>query len=127
MRKSEPPTFSKNSDFYEKVYAVVKEIPPGKVTSYGLIAEFLGAKSSARLVGYAMNGVGNRIEIPAHRVVNRIGLLTGKFHFETPETMKNRLLAEGVEFIDSDQVDMKKHGWSPSEMLPIAFRMSLIK
>lgn len=127
MKKPDKAHFSKNDDFFEKVYAVVREIPPGRVTSYGMIAEFLGAKSSARLVGYAMNGVGNRLEIPAHRVVNRSGLLTGKFHFETPDTMKSRLVSEGVEFIGDDQADIKKYGWNPSDELPVAFRLSLLR
>lgn len=115
------------ADFFEKVYRVVAEIPPGRVCSYGLIAEFLGAKSSARLVGYAMNGVGDREEIPAHRVVNRAGLLTGKFHFGHPDTMKNRLVAEGVGFLNDDQVDFRKYVWDPMAELPSAFRMQLVR
>lgn len=127
MRKKEKSALSAKLDFFERVYAVVKEIPPGRVTSYGMIGEFLGAKSSARLVGYAMNAVGDRVEIPAHRVVNRAGLLTGKFHFETQNTMKQSLLSEGIEFIGEDQVNMKKHCWDPSAELPAAFRLALLR
>lgn len=112
-------------DFYERVWSVVREIPPGRVTSYGLIARFLGTGSSARIVGYAMNAVANRNDIPAHRVVNRIGLLTGKFHFETPETMQKRLKSEGVRFINDDQVDWDAHRWDPMEALPREFRDQL--
>jgi len=125
--KKKAGTAVNQADFFEKVYRVVAEIPPGRVCSYGLIAEFLGARSSARLVGYAMNAVGDREEIPAHRVVNRVGLLTGKYHFGHPDTMKNRLLAEGVRFLNDDQVDFRNHVWIPAEELPTGFRMQLVR
>ncbi|MBN8706190.1 MAG: MGMT family protein [Bacteroidetes bacterium] len=127
MSKKDKSSLSAKLDFFERVYAVVREIPPGRVTSYGMIGEFLGAKSSARMVGYAMNAVGDRIDIPAHRVVNRSGLLTGKFHFETQNTMKERLLSEEIEFIQEDQVNMEKHCWIPSDELPAAFRLALVR
>lgn len=106
---------SGQDDFFLRVYEIVCQIPFGKVTTYGHIAQALGAKSSARLVGYALNAVGlqeRRGEIPAHRVLNRNGELTGKFHFETPHQMRDLLAAEGVEFV-GEAVNMKKHLWIP--------------
>lgn len=92
------------NDFFGKVYEVVKQIPPGRVTSYGAIAKYLGTTGSARMVGWAMNASHNHSEfIPAHRVVNRNGLLTGKHHFDTPNAMKELLENEGIEF-DGDQI-----------------------
>ena len=87
---------SKN-DFFDKVYKVVRQIPEGKVTSYGAIASYLGAKKSARLVGWAMNASHGDNSIPAHRVVNRIGLLTGKHHFGGTKVMQQLLENEGIE------------------------------
>ncbi len=106
------------SDFFEKVYEVVKQIPPGRVTSYGAIAKYLGAAGSARMVGWAMNASRNYPEfIPAHRVVNRNGLLTGKHHFDNPNAMKELLENEGIK-LDGDRiVDFKKYFWDPSEAL----------
>ena len=83
-------------DFFQKVYKVVKLIPPGRVSTYGLIARYLGSKSSSRLVGYAMNASHNDPTIPAHRVVNRLGILTGKHHFSGSNLMKNLLESEGI-------------------------------
>ena len=105
------------SDFYLKVYDVVREVPTGKVTTYGAIARFLGVQSGARMVGYAMNNVHHSPEgmtVPAHRVINRQGLLTGRHHFEG-DSMKEFLVAEGIEFIDEYQVNMDKHFWDPNE------------
>ena len=100
-------------NFFEQVYEVVKLIPPGRVTSYGAIASYLGTKGSARMVGWAMNSAHGRPDVPAHRVVNRVGLLTGKFHFETPQAMQERLEAEGV-VIKNDKVqDFKNVFWDP--------------
>jgi len=101
--------------FFENVYRVVKEIPYGRVTSYGAIAEYLGTKGSARMVGWAMNTSHSSIEnIPAHRVVNRIGMLTGKNHFGGPEVMKQLLESEGIS-VDNDKVlEFEKHFWNPS-------------
>lgn len=93
-------------DFYERVYEVVRQIPHGRVTSYGAIAKFLGSGRSARLVGYAMN-LSHKVEpkVPAHRVVNRNGLLTGKMHFETPNQMKELLESEGIFISKDDQIE----------------------
>ena len=99
-------------DKYEKIYEIVKDIPSGKVTTYGKIAEAIGIRSSARFVGYALNSSKGRDDIPAHRVVNRNGELTGKNHFPTPTFMRELLESEGVEFI-GDSVNMDKHLWIP--------------
>ena len=102
------------SDFFQKVYEVVKLIPPGRVTSYGAIAKYLGTAGSARMVGWAMNASHSHHEyVPAHRVVNRNGLLTGKHHFDTPNAMKELLEAEGFIF-DGDQIlNFKEKFWDP--------------
>ncbi len=95
----------------------MKLIPKGKVTTYGAIGAYLGLKSSARMVGWAMNQAHGLPEVPAHRVVNRIGVLTGKNHFETPTTMQERLEAEGIK-IKSDQIEnFSKHFWDPIKEL----------
>lgn len=101
-------------DFFERVYDVVRRIPKGKVTTYGAIAELLGMKSSARMIGWALNGVAlrDRNDIPCHRVVNRNGDLSGRMHFETPFLMRERLESDGVSFID-ERVDLSKHLWEP--------------
>ena len=106
-----------NADFFERVYEVVKLIPEGRVTSYGAIANYLGAKRSSRMVGWAMNAAHQHPEIPAHRVVNRQGLLTGKMHFADPEEMEQRLALEGIN-VKNDQVqDFKVVYWNPVEEL----------
>jgi len=106
---------SKEPDFFEKVYEVVKLIPKGRVTSYGAIAKFLGAAKSSRLVGYAMNGSHSLKEaIPAHRVVNRNGLLTGKMHFPTATTMQELLEKEGVVIVDDQIQTFPKFYWDPT-------------
>lgn len=104
--------------FFEKVYEVVKLIPHGRVTSYGAIAAYLGSKGSARMVGWAMNASHSAKEnIPAHRVVNRKGLLTGKQHFGAPTIMQQLLESEGVK-VETDQViDFGKYFWDPSKEL----------
>ncbi len=84
------------NDFYTQVYEIVKLIPKGRVTSYGAIAKALSFPRASRMVGYAMNNAHDKPEIPAHRVVNRNGLLTGKMHFETPTAMQERLEEENV-------------------------------
>ena len=99
-------------DFFEKVYRIVARIPTGKVTTYGLIAEAAGLKSSARMVGWALNSVKYDLHIPCHRVVNRNGELTGKRYFATPTFMRELLESEGVEFI-GDAVKLEKHLWKP--------------
>ena len=113
--RSLPRDQQKNTqDFYARVYDLVRLIPPGKVCTYGIIAECLGAKSSSRMVGWALNCVIDRIDIPCHRVVNRKGDLTGKLHFAYPEQMKELLLSEHVNFI-GEAVDLQKHLWNPHE------------
>lgn len=99
-------------DYYKRVYEVVSRIPKGKVTTYGLIARYLGIASGARMVGYALNKVGET-KIPAHRVVNRNGELTGREYFPD-DTMRERLKQEGVTFIDSYQIDIEEHLWDPN-------------
>ena len=102
------------SDFYDKVYEVVRLIPAGKVTSYGTIASFLGTAQSSRMVGWAMNNAGSQEKyVPAHRVVNRNGLLTGKHHFGSPTVMQELLEAEGITVVDDQIVDFEKHFWNP--------------
>lgn len=102
--------------FYEKVYEVAKQIPYGRVTSYGAIANYLGAKRSARLVGYAMNGSTGK-DVPAHRVVNRKGLLTGKHHFEGTNLMQQLLESEGINVKDNQIQNFEMVFWNPSEGL----------
>lgn len=106
------------SDFFSKVYEVVKLIPPGRVTSYGAIAKYLGAAGSARMVGWAMNASHSHVEfVPAHRVVNRNGLLTGKHHFDTPNAMKELLENEGIKIENNKIINFKGCFWDPSEEL----------
>tara|TARA_R110002049_G_scaffold108371_1_gene256592 strand:+ start:447 stop:779 length:333 start_codon:yes stop_codon:yes gene_type:complete len=109
----------KESDnFYEKVYQVSRKIPFGKVTSYGAIATYLGAARSARMVGWAMNNSHNqKEEVPAHRVVNRKGLLTGKHHFDGTNLMQQLLENEGIVVIDHQIQDLEKVFWNPAEEL----------
>lgn len=106
------------ADFFEKVYEVVRLIPPGRVTSYGAIAAYLGSGGSSRMVGWAMNNAHTQEKfVPAHRVVNRNGLLTGKHHFGSPTAMQELLEAEGIR-IEEDQVcDFKKLFWDPETEL----------
>src|SRR5216117_2164153 len=95
--KSIKPSGRKDENFFELVYEVARQIPKGRVTSYGAIATCLGTKMSARMVGWAMNGAGKvRPKVPAHRVVNRNGMLSGKAHFSTPDQMENLLKKEGI-------------------------------
>lgn len=103
----------KQTRFFEDVYEVVKLIPEGRVTSYGVIAEYLGAKKSARMVGWAMNASHTQIQLPAHRVVNRAGMLTGKHFFATPDTMQKRLEAEGIQVVDDKIQNFKEVFWDP--------------
>jgi len=106
------------SDFFFKVFEVVKQIPPGRVTSYGAIAKYLGTAGSARMVGWAMNASHSHSEfVPAHRVVNRNGLLTGKHHFDTPNAMKELLQAEGFILKDDQIVNFKEQFWDPLKEL----------
>lgn len=102
--------------FFENVYEVAKQIPYGKVTSYGAIAKYLGAARSARMVGYAMNGSHGK-DIPAHRVVNRKGLLTGKHHFEGSNLMQQLLESEGIKVVDNQIQNFNNVFWDPSKEL----------
>ena len=112
--KKAPVSGVKEYSFFEDVYAVVRQIPKGRVTSYGAIAAYLGTKLSARMVGWAMNAAHSLPDVPAHRVVNRIGLLTGKMHFSTPTQMEELLKAEKI-LVKKDQViDFDSHYWDPS-------------
>jgi methylated-DNA-protein-cysteine methyltransferase-like protein len=107
------------SDFYENVYDVVRQIPVGRVTSYGAIARYLGSPQSSRMVGWAMNNAHNQQPyVPAHRVVNRQGLLTGKVHFGGPDVMQELLESEGIEVVEDQIVDFQKHFWDPVKELP---------
>jgi methylated-DNA-protein-cysteine methyltransferase-like protein len=107
---------SSKENYFDLVYQVVRLIPKGKVTSYGAIANYLGIKSGARMVGYAMNASHGTGDIPAHRVVNRNGLLTGKHHFSQPEEMQKKLEAEGIK-VENDQIqDFHNHFWDPNEL-----------
>ncbi len=101
--------------FFERVYAVVKQIPAGRVTSYGAIANFLGAKGSSRMVGWAMNNASKMDDIPAHRVVNRNGLLTGKHHFPGTRVMEQMLEAEGIEVVEDKVVEFQNLYWDPTK------------
>lgn len=104
---------AKNDNFFERVYEVARQIPYGKVTSYGAIAKVLGAARSARMVGWAMNVSHNLEDVPAHRVVNRIGLLTGKHHFDGTNLMQQLLESEGIVVKENQIVDFEKHFWMP--------------
>ena len=101
------------SDFYQKVYEVARCIHEGRVTSYGAIANYLGRRGGARMVGYAMNSSHDK-DVPAHRVVNRQGLLTGKHHFAGIHLMQQLLENEGVEVVDDEVVDFEKSFWDPT-------------
>ena len=109
----------KHRDFFKDVFEVVQQIPRGRVSTYGLIANFLGTGLSARMVGWAMNAAHSDKTIPAHRVVNRNGMLTGKMHFETPTAMKERLEKEGVEVINDVVSSFSEIVWDPAHELDI--------
>jgi methylated-DNA-protein-cysteine methyltransferase-like protein len=109
------PSGKKDSSFFEQVYEVARLIPKGRVTSYGAIAAFLGSKMSARMVGWAMNGAHQLTpKVPAHRVVNRNGMLSGKAHFTTPTQMEELLAKEKVFVIDDTIIDFAKKFWDPA-------------
>ncbi len=106
--------------FFQRVYEVVKQIPYGRATSYGAIARYLGTGQSARMVGYAMNASHNQLDnIPAHRVVNRNGRLTGKHHFGGPHVMQNLLESEGLTIVEDQIINFEKYFWDPSKELPV--------
>ena len=104
---------SNNDNFFERVYEIVRQIPEGKVTSYGAIAKAIGAARSARMVGWAMNASHKLEDVPAHRVVNRIGILSGKHHFEGTNLMQQLLENEGIQVVDNQIIDFEKHFWEP--------------
>ena len=102
-------------DFFADVMAVVRQIPKGRVTSYGAIAKYLGAARSARIVGYCMNNAHSvKPKVPAHRVVNRIGVLSGKHHFGSPTAMEDLLKKDGVQVKKDQVVDFAKRFWDPA-------------
>lgn len=107
----------KDPGFFDKVYEVVRQIPPGRVTSYGAIGKYLGAARSARMVGWAMNNAHALPDVPAHRVVNRTGLLTGRHHFPGSDLMQQLLENEGIEVEEHKVVNFKEHFWDPTEEL----------
>ena len=108
------PSGKKEESFFELVYEIVRQIPKGRVTSYGAIAACLGSKLSARMVGWAMNGAHSVTpKVPAHRVVNRNGMLSGKHHFETPTKMEELLKKEGIVVKEDVIVNFKKVFWDP--------------
>ena len=112
--KSLKPSGKRDENFFELVFEVARQIPKGRVTSYGAIAACLGTKSSARMVGWAMNGCGRvRPKVPAHRVVNRLGILSGKHHFDDPQQMEKLLKKEGVRVKNDTVVDFEKLFWDP--------------
>lgn len=103
-----------NKNFFQEVYEVVKLIPVGRVSTYGAIATYLGTKKSARMVGWAMNAAHSLSDVPAHRVVNRNGVLTGKHFFATPTRMQELLEQEGIYVKDDVIQNFQKHFWNPS-------------
>jgi len=116
--KTVKPSGKKEESFFEQVYEVARQIPRGRVTSYGAIANCLGTKLSARMVGWAMNGAGKvRPKVPAHRVVNRLGILSGKHHFGEPDAMEKLLKKEGIKVKDDIIIDFQKYFWDPAEEL----------
>jgi methylated-DNA-protein-cysteine methyltransferase-like protein len=105
----------KTKDFFQNVFDVVRLIPKGRVTSYGAIAKYLGTRGSSRMVGWAMNAShGVRPKVPAHRVVNRNGMLSGKAHFETPTTMQTLLEKEKIKVQNETVLDFEKLFWDPA-------------
>jgi methylated-DNA-protein-cysteine methyltransferase-like protein len=112
------PSGKRDENFFQLVYDIVRQVPKGRVTSYGAIAAALGAKSSARMVGWAMNGSHRmKPKVPAQRVVNRQGLLSGRIHFDYPEQMQELLEKEGVKVKDNQVVDFDKKFWDPVKEL----------
>ncbi|MBR9774224.1 MAG: MGMT family protein [Cytophagales bacterium] len=108
-----------NDNFFAQVYQVVRLIPSGKVTTYGAIAAYLGSKGSARMVGWAMNAAHGLKDVPAHRVVNRNGMLTGKNHFSTPTLMQEILEKEGIYVEDNTIINFENLFWDPALALEL--------
>jgi methylated-DNA-protein-cysteine methyltransferase-like protein len=116
--RSIKPSGKKEDSFFQQVYDIARQIPKGRVTSYGAIAACLGTKLSARMVGWAMNGAHQvRPEVPAHRVVNRVGLLSGKHHFGAPDRMEQLLKKEGIKVKNDVIVNFREIFWDPAEEL----------
>jgi methylated-DNA-protein-cysteine methyltransferase-like protein len=107
---------SPNDNFFERVYAIVRQIPYGKVTSYGAIAKALGTARSARMVGWAMNASHHLEGVPAHRVVNRNGLLSGKHHFDGTNLMQQLLESEGIKVENNQIIEFENHFWNPNQL-----------
>lgn len=114
LKKKSRKSANVESDFFSRVWAVVERIPAGRVTTYGHVAEYLGSKSAARTVGWAMRAA-KGTSLPCHRVVNRFGALSGQRSFGGPHVMEDLLRSEGVEFGDDGCVDLDKHLWIPGE------------
>ena len=120
IKQEQPKSTQKEYSFFADVYDVVRQIPKGKVTSYGAIAAYLGTKLSARMVGWAMNAAHTaKPKVPAQRVVNRNGMLTGKHHFATPTAMEVLLKKDGVAVKNDTVVDFKTRFWDPAEALAL--------
>ena len=118
--KKVKPSGKKDSSFFEQVFDVVRLIPKGRVTSYGAIAAALGTKLSARMVGWAMNASHTMTpKVPAHRVVNRNGMLSGKMHFASPDQMQELLEKEGVQVVADKVVEFEQRFWNPAEELSL--------
>ena len=114
ISKTTKKTVPREDDWIEKVYSMVRQIPKGKVTNYGTIADQIGSRLTSRMIGWAMNKAGNaKPKVPAHRVVNRNGVLTGKHHFASPTLMQELLEAEGIVVVNDKIVNFKKHFWDP--------------
>ena len=112
------PSGKKEESFFDLVYEIARQIPKGRVTSYGAIAACLGTKLSARMVGWAMNGAHHpQVKVPAHRVVNRNGMLTGKHHFETPDQMQQLLERENITVVNDQVQNFDKVFWDPAKEL----------
>lgn len=119
-KAEKPRSITREYNFFEDVYAVVRKIPKGRATSYGAIANYLGTKLSARMVGWAMNAAHDaKPKVPAHRVVNRNGMLSGKAHFGTPTLMEELLAKEKIKVKDDTIIDFEKHFWDPAKELSI--------
>ncbi|MCA6440107.1 MAG: MGMT family protein [Sediminibacterium sp.] len=111
------PSGARDASFFEQVFDVVRLIPKGRVSSYGAIAFFLGTKMSARMVGWAMNAAHGMKDVPAHRVVNRNGMLSGKMHFATPTRMEELLKKEKIKVENDQVIDFEKKFWDPAKEL----------
>lgn len=120
VKKESLRSTNKEYSFFENVYAVVRQIPKGRVTTFGTIANYLGTRMSARMVGWAMNGAHHTSpKVPAHRVLNRNGMLTGKAHFATPTLMEELLLKEKIKVENDTVVDFEKLFWDPAKELEL--------